>query len=196
MSILIACEFSGIVRDAFIREGYDAVSVDLLPSESDYGPHIVGDAIQVLLSQKWDLLIAFPPCTYLANSGVRWLYGGKGDKKDNARWAKMHEAAAFFEAFLQTGRANRIAVENPVMHSHAGIRKYDQKIQPWQFGHGETKATCLWLRNLPPLEPTNIVDGREPRVHWESPGPNRWKDRSRTYKGVAEAMAKQWGPLL
>jgi hypothetical protein len=194
--VLVACEFSGVVRDAFIRAGHDAVSVDMLPSESTFGPHIQGDAIAALLLRRWDLVIAHPPCTYLANSGVRWLYGGKGTTPDPKRWAAMQEAAAFFEAFLQTGMADRVAVENPVMHRHAGIRKPDQFVQPWQFGHGETKATGLWLRNLPPLVPTEVVEGREQRVHRMPPGPDRWRERSRTFPGIAKAMADQWGPLL
>lgn len=194
MKVLVACEFSGIVRDAFRDRGHDAISVDLLPSERP-GPHIEGDAIAALTSQRWDLVIAHPPCTYLANSGVRWLYGGRGTIPDHGRWAAMHEAAAFFEAFLFTVQADRVAVENPVMHRHAGIRRADQYIQPWQFGHPEVKATGLWLRNLPLLVPTRIVNGRTPRVHHASPGPERWKERSRTLPGIAAAMADQWGRL-
>lgn len=196
--VLVACEFSGIVRDAFIAAGHDAVSVDLLPSERP-GPHIEGDAIAVLRSHRWDLVIAHPPCTYLANSGVRWLYGGKGTTPDPVRWAAMLDAAGFFRAFLQSvagGYADRVAVENPVMHRHAGIRPASQYVQPWQFGHGEVKATGLWLVNLPKLRPTNIVDGRVPRVHHASPSPDRWRERSRTLPGIAAAMADQWGPLL
>jgi hypothetical protein len=197
--VLVACEFSGTVRDAFIRAGHDAVSVDLLPSESAYGPHWQGDVLEVLEHgigrwTDWDLVIAHPPCTYLANSGVRWLYGGKGTTPDPERWARMEEAADFFRAFLDA--APRVAVENPVIHRHAGIRKPDQTIQPWQFGHGETKATCLWLKGLPLLVPTDIVDGREQRVHLMPPGPDRWRERSRTFPGIAQAMADQWGPLL
>src|SRR4051812_22799665 len=195
MRILVACEFSGIVRDAFIAAGHEAVSCDLLPSERP-GPHIRGDAAFVAHRDKgeWDLMVAHPPCTFLANSGVRWLYGGKGTTPDPARWTEMEDAARFFRVLLDAP-IPRIAVENPVMHSHAGIRKPDQYVQPWQFGHGEVKATGLWLRGLPPLTPTNIVDGREPRVHHASPGPDRWKERSRTLPGIAAAMASQWGFL-
>lgn len=197
--VLVACEFSGIVRDAFRAEGHDAVSVDLLPSERPDGPHIVGDAIEALSLGGWDLVIAHPPCTYLANSGVRWLYGGKGATPAPERWERMEEAAGFFMTFLRAERwnlARRVAVENPVMHRHAGIRPADQYVQPWQFGHGEVKATGLWLVNLPKLTPTAIVEGREPRVHHASPGPDRWRERSRTYPGIARAMADQWGSLL
>jgi hypothetical protein len=163
-----------------------------LPSERP-GPHIQGDAIEALMSERWSIVIAHVPCTFLANSGVRWLYGGRGTVPDRHRWSEMHRAAAFFEVFLLTGQADRVAIENPVMHRHAGIRKPDQIIQPWMFGHGETKATCLWLKGLPPLVPTNVVDGRQPRVHHASPGPDRWKERSRTLPGMAAAMAEQWG---
>jgi len=189
--VLVACEFSGVVRDAFIASGHDAVSCDILPSERP-GPHIQGDAIEVARTPIWDLIIAHPPCTYLANSGVRWLYGGKGTTPDPERWRAMTLAADFFR-LLQTAPCDRIAVENPVMHRHAGIRRPDQIIQPWQFGHGETKATCLWLKGLPKLAPTDIVSGRTARVHRASPGPDRWKERSRTLPGIAAAMADQWG---
>lgn len=195
MRVLVACEFSGIVRDAFIVAGHDAVSVDLLPSERP-GPHIVGDVLPVAWDGgPWDLMIAHPPCTFLANSGVRWLYGGKGQKRDMDRWRQMESAAAMFRILLLVPSIPRIAVENPVMHGHAGIRSADQFVQPWWFGHPETKATGLWLKNLPKLEPANIVDGREPRVHFASPGPDRWKERSRTLPGLAAAMAEQWGSL-
>ncbi len=186
--VLVACEFSGIVRDAFIAAGHDAISCDLLPSERP-GPHIQGD-VRPLLREPWDLVIAHPPCTYLANSGVRWLY--RDGRRDEDRWARMAEAAEFFHECL-LANAPRVCVENPVMHRHAGIRKANQFIQPWQFGHGEVKATGLWLRGLPLLEPTEIVDGRTPRVHHMSPGPDRWRERSRTFPGIAAAMADQWG---
>jgi hypothetical protein len=193
MNVLVACEFSGVVRDAFIAKGHSAISCDLLDTESP-GPHYVGNIMDII-DDGWDLMIAHPPCTYLTNSGARWLYGGKGTVKDPDRWAKMEESAHFFLDLLNAP-VPRIAVENPVMHGHATKiigRKADQIIQPWQFGHGEIKGTGLWLKNLPPLVPTNIVDGRSPRVHYASPGPNRWKERSRTYTGIAEAMAEQWG---
>lgn len=140
-------------------------------------------------------MVAHPPCTYLANSGVRWLYGGKGNVVDEARWKQMEAAAIFFKHLLESD-ISKVAIENPIMHRYATEiigRKHDQIIQPWQFGHGETKATALWLKNLPPLVPTDIVEERKPRVHWESPSPNRWRNRSRTYEGIAKAMAEQWG---
>lgn len=195
MRVLIACEFSGIVRDAFAARGHFAVSCDLLPSETS-GPHIEGNVLEHLRGEEsenrnYDLLIAHPPCTYLCNSGVRWLYGGSGRTKDPVRWSDMLQACAFFLSLLNCG-IPRICVENPIPHRHAELPRYSQIIQPWQFGHPETKATALWLRNLPPLVPTDIVDGRTPRVHHASPGPDRWKERSRTLKGIAEAMATQW----
>lgn len=209
MRVLVACEFSGTVRDAFIDQGHDAISCDILPTESP-GPHYQGDIRDVLAGEaRWigpeaataahsfDLLIAHPPCTYLSNSGVRWLYGGKGTVIDWDRWAKMEDGAEFFNLFLNSG-IPRIAVENPIMHGFG--RKLvgggaTQIVQPWQFGTGETKATGLWLRNLPPLVPTDIVDGRHARVHLASPGPNRGHERSRTDRGIARAMAQQWGSL-
>jgi hypothetical protein len=193
--VLVACEFSGVVRDAFIAAGHEAVSCDLLPSERP-GPHYQGDIRNVLNRATtmglFDMCIAHVPCTFLANSGARWLYGGKGTERDPVRWAQMEAAAEFFRLLLEAP-IPRIAVENPIMHRHAGIRKPDQIIQPWQFGHPETKATGLWLRDLPPLVPTDIVAGRTPRVHYASPGPDRWKERSRTLPGIAAAMAEQWG---
>jgi hypothetical protein len=202
MRVLVACEFSGRVRDAFIARGHDAVSCDLLPSEQP-GPHIQGDAIEAAYTREWDLMVAHPPCTYLANSGVRWLYGGKGTVIDDDRWARMVEGAAFFRALLYAP-VPRVAVENPIMHRYArrlitpssdGNFDQVQTVQPWQFGTPETKATQLWLWNLPPLVPTNIVEGRTPRVHFASPGPNRWAERSRTDPNIAAAMADQWGSL-
>ncbi|OMD19685.1 hypothetical protein BJP48_31655 [Paenibacillus odorifer] len=190
MKVAIICEFSGTVRDAFIRAGHNAVSFDLLPSEQP-GGHIQYDA-QRFDPDFWtqfDLAICHPPCTYLTNSGVRWLHTQPG------RWEKMREAIEFFKFCLSLD-VPMVAIENPIMHKYAidGIgAKYTQIIQPWQFGHGETKATCLWLKGLPPLMPTDIVDGREGKVHKMAPGPDRWRERSRTYKGIAEAMAQQWG---
>lgn len=163
------------------------MSCDLLPSETP-GEHYQGD-VRDVLDSEWDLMIAHPPCTYLANSGVRWLH-----EREN-RWQDLIEGAAFFRDLMLSG-IKRIAVENPVMHKWGRMivgRGPDQIVQPWQFGHGEIKAVCLWLNGLPPLEPTNIVEGRTPRVHHESPGPDRWKKRSRFYSGIAEAMAQQWG---
>lgn len=185
--VLVACEFSGTVRDAFIEAGHDAVSCDLLPTESP-GPHIEGDVLDVL-DRGWDLMVAHPPCTYLANSGVRWLY------ERDLRWQKLIEGAAFFRKLLNAP-IPYVAVENPVMHKWARKivgRGPDQTIQPWQFGHGETKAICLWLKRLPPLRPTKVVHGREARVHRMAPGEDRSKERSRFYEGVARAMADQWG---
>lgn len=181
MRVLVACEFSGVVRDAFAARGHDAWSCDLLPSERQ-GKHIQGDVLAVL-DDGWDLMIAHPPCTHLAVSGARW-WALKG---------KEQEGALRFVRLLMGAPIEKIALENPVSIISTAIRKPEQIIQPWQFGHGETKKTCLWLKNLPPLIPTDIVDGREPRVHKMSPGPNRWKERSRTYGGIAKAMAEQWG---
>ncbi len=181
MKILIACEFSGIVRDAFIAKGHDAVSCDLLPTELP-GPHIQGDVLKVL-DAGWDMLVVHPPCTHLAVSGARWF---KGKEKEQG------EALDFVQRLLDAP-IERIALENPVSIISSKIRKPDQIIQPWMFGHGETKATCLWLKNLPILRPTDIVDGRKARVHMEPPSPDRWKNRSRTYTGIAKAMANQWG---
>lgn len=181
MKVLVACEFSGIVRDAFISLGHDAWSCDLLPTECA-GPHLQCDVLTVL-DCGWDLMIAHPPCTYLTRSGARWW---KGKEKEQSK-------ALDFVRQLMNAPMPRIAIENPPGKIGMAIRKADQTIQPWQFGHGETKATSLWLKNLPPLVPTNIVEGRQPRVHWCKPGPNRWKERSRTLPGIAKAMAEQWG---
>ena len=186
MKILIACEFSGTVRDAFIRAGYDAMSCDLLPTESP-GPHYQGDVMSIL-GDGWDLMIAHPPCTYLANSGVRWLY------EQPERWKHLIIGACFFRDLLDAP-IDKIAVENPRIHKYARQIIGDnatQRVQPWMFGHGETKEINFWLKNLPPLKPTNIVDGREARVHKMPPGPDRWKERSRFYVGVSDAMAEQW----
>jgi site-specific DNA-cytosine methylase len=183
MRVLVACEFSGIVRDAFRRLGHDALSCDLLPSEVS-GPHYHGD-VRDILSDGWDLLIAHPPCTHLAVSGARWF---------KEKQAEQAEALSFVRLLLDAP-IPRIALENPVSIISSRIRKPDQIIQPWQFGHGETKATCLWLKALPRLVPTLIVDGREARVHRMAPSPDRWRERSRTFAGIAEAMAAQWGAL-
>lgn len=183
MKILIACEYSGRVRDAFLREGHDAISCDLLPSEQP-GPHYQG-YVQDVLFDGWDLMICHPPCTHLAVSGARHFPA----KRDSG----VQQQALDFVQLLMSAPIEKIALENPISIISSAIRKPDQIIQPWQFGHGETKATCLWLKGLPKLKPTNIVDGREARVHRMSPGPNRWKERSRTYEGIAKAMAEQWG---
>lgn len=183
MRVLIACEYSGAVRDAFRVAGHDAMSCDLLPSEVP-GPHYQGD-VRDVLGDGWDLMVAHPPCTHLAVSGARWF---------REKQAEQAEALDFVRLLLDAP-IPRIALENPVSIISTRIRKPDQVIQPWQYGHGETKATCLWLKNLPALKPTQIVDGREARVHRMPPGPNRWKERSRTYAGIAGAMAAQWGCL-
>ena len=183
MKILVACEYSGRVRDAFRALGHDAMSCDLLPTETE-GPHHMGDVIG-LLHMGWDLMIAHPPCTHLAVSGSRWF-------KDKVK--EQAEALVFVQT-LMDAPIPRIAIENPVSVISSRIRKPDQIIQPWQFGHGETKATCLWLKGLPKLTPTNIVGGREAVVHRMPPGPDRWKNRSRTYQGIADAMASQWSNL-
>jgi len=185
MRVLVACEYSGTVRDAFIRAGHDVMSCDLLPSESDFGPHYQGDVRDVLY-EGWDLLIAHPPCTYLSVSGMHWTTRGLRDPQ-------LTEDALDFVRLFMDAPIERIAIENPISIISSRIRKPDQIIQPWQFGHGEVKATCLWLKNLPPLKPTKIVDGRQPRVHFASPGSERWKERSRTLPGIAAAMAEQWG---
>lgn len=180
MKVLVACEFSGIVRDAFIARGHDAMSCDLLETEAP-GSHYQGDVSEVL-NNGWDMMIAHPPCTHLAVSGARWF-------KD--KQVEQAEALDFVRMLLDAP-IERIALENPVSIISSRIRKPDQIIQPWQFGHGETKATCLWLKGLPKLEPTDIVEGREGKVWKMPPGPNRWKERSRTYEGIAAAMAEQW----
>jgi site-specific DNA-cytosine methylase len=182
--LLVACEYSGRVRDAFAEKGWDAWSCDLLQSEGKSDKHYVG-LVQDLLDQHWDLMICHPPCTHLAVSGARWF-------KDKQQ--EQTEALVFVRLLLKAP-IERIALENPISIISSKIRKPDQIIQPWQFGHGETKATCLWLKNLPLLVPTDVVDGRESKVHRMSPGPNRWKERSRTYTGIAKAMADQWGQL-
>ena len=183
MRVLVACEYSGRVRDEFINAGHDAMSCDLLPSESS-GPHYQGSVLDVL-GRGWDMLIAHPPCTHLAISGARHFEAKRAD-------GRQQEAIEFFLA-LARAPIPRIAIENPVCIMSSVWRKPDQTIQPWMFGHGETKATCLWLKGLPHLVPTEIVQGRYPRVHLMPPGPDRWKERSRTYEGIARAMADQWG---
>lgn len=190
VKVLVACEFSGVVRSAFRAAGHDAYSCDLLESEDSSHYHVVchdEQYIHVLLKNGWDILLAFPPCTHLASSGARWFREKHAD-------GRQHGAVKFFMAMVNAP-VPRIAVENPVGIMSTYYRKPDQVVQPWQHGHGETKATCLWLKNLPKLQPSNIVAGRKPRVHYESPGPNRWKNRSRTLEGVAKAMASQWGNL-
>ena len=181
MKVLIACEYSGAVRDAFIAQGHDAISCDILPTDAP-GPHYQGD-VRDILEDGFDLMVAHPPCTHLAVSGARWF-------KDK----QVEQAEALdFVRLLLAAPIDKIALENPISIISSRIRKPNQIIQPWQFGHGETKATCLWLKNLPKLQPTQIVDGREAKVHRMSPGPDRCKERSKTYQGIAEAMAQQLG---
>lgn len=217
--VLVACEFSGTVRDAFLAKGYDAWSCDLLASPDRHNRHIQGD-VRDFLKEDWDLLmVAHPPCTRLCNSGVRWLNEPPKNPPADCTpeeaaawpdldreqrlamiWRHLHAGAELFSD-MWNADIPHIAVENPVMHKHAKglIRNYEefaQSVQPWQFGHGETKRTCFWLKNLPPLVPTDIVEGRENRVHNASPGPNRWKERSKFFTGIAEAMADQWGPHI
>jgi site-specific DNA-cytosine methylase len=180
MRVLIACEFSGIVREAFRARGHDTWSCDLLPSEIP--GHHLQQSVRLVIYEDWDLMIAHPPCTHLAVSGARWF---KDKRKEQAD-------ALEFVRFLLDAPIQKIALENPVSVISSKIRKPDQIIQPWQFGHGETKATCLWIKGLPKLVPTNVVDGRAHRVHRMPPGPDRWRERSRTFRGIAEAMASQW----
>jgi len=196
MKILIACEYSGVVRDAFLAAGHDATSCDILPTESP-GPHHCGP-VEELLSDPWDMIIAHPPCTYLCNSGVRWLH------TDPGRWAKLRHAAEFFRLFLDHS-CPRICIENPVMHKYAreliGGQRFTQSIQPWEFGHPESKRTCFWLKGLPFLCKTKILP-LPASGHWENqtpsgrnklaPGTERAKIRSATYPGIAQAMADQW----
>jgi len=196
--VLVACEFSGVVRDAFTAVGCDAWSVDLLPTERP-GQHIVGDALEAVASRPWDILIAFPPCTYLCLSGMHWTTRGKRDPQ-------LTEYALAFVNLLLAAPVERIALENPVGAISTRIRKPDCIIHPWQFGHPESKTTCLWLKNLAPLKPTNVLP-KPANGRWENqcangsqnklpPSPDRWKLRSKTYQGIADAMAEQWGPLL
>jgi site-specific DNA-cytosine methylase len=188
MRVLIACEYSATVRDAFRARDHDAWSCDLLPTEGDPQWHIRDDLSHVLCGSRWpmwDLIIAHPPCTHLAVSGARHFAEKKAD-------GRQDEALDFVRMIL-AANSEKIALENPISIISSQIRKPDQIIQPWQFGHGETKATCLWLKNLPKLVPTDIVEGREARVHRMAPSPDRWKERSRTLPGIAAAMAEQWG---
>lgn len=196
MKVLVACEYSGTVRDAFIAKGHEAISCDLLPTDAS-GPHYQGDVLDVI-NDGWDLMIAHPPCTYLTNSGVCHLH------KDATRWDKLDEAALFFKTLLDAPIPKK-CIENPIMHKYAKERignvKQSQIIQPWMFGHTEQKATCLWLVGLPTLKETNNVKSKmltlpanqRQRLHYLPPSPERWKERSKTYQGIADAMAIQWG---
>jgi site-specific DNA-cytosine methylase len=181
MKVLVACEYSGVVRDAFRALGHDAMSCDLLPTDVE-GPHYQGD-VRDILADGFDLMIAHPPCTHLAVSGARWFKDKVQEQAESLEFVRL----------LMDAPIPRIAIENPVSVISSRTRKPDQIIQPWQFGHGETKATCLWLKGLPKLVPTNVVEGREQRIHKMPPSPDRWKLRSTTYKGIAAAMAQQWG---
>ena len=183
MRVLVACEYSGVVRDAFLALGHDAMSCDLLPTEAP-GPHYEGD-VRDVLDYPWDLLVGHPPCTHLSVSGARHFEAKRMD-------GRQQSAVSFF-MLLARAPVPMVAIENPVCIMSSLWRKPDQIIQPWQFGHGETKATCLWLKGLPQLVATDVVEGREARVHRMPPGPDRWKERSRTYAGIARAMAMQWG---
>jgi hypothetical protein len=178
--VLVACEYSGRVRDAFIRNGCDAISCDLLPTDQP-GPHYQGDVFDII-NDGWDLMVAHPPCTHLAVSGARWFHKKRQEQ----------EEALDFVRRLMSAPIEQIAIENPVSVISSLIRKPDQIIHPWMFGHGETKATCLWLKNLPPLQPTDVVPGRENKVHRMPPSEHRWKLRSLTYQGIADAMGNQW----
>lgn len=198
MRVLVACEFSGVVRRAFRALGHEAWSCDLLPAEDGEEAHHYQDDIKRVVwfgPKHWDLVIAHPPCTYLNRAGWHWV--NKPDQhtlplKGEPRKQAAREAADFFMWFLNLP-VGRVAVENPRPICHVNLPPSTQVIQPWQFGHGEVKETHLWLKGLPPLQPTKVVEGREAKVHKASPGPNRWKERSRTYEGIAKAMAEQWG---
>ena len=182
MRVLVACEYSGRVRDAFRRRGHDAWSCDLLDCEGDPRWHYQAP-VEKMLGDGWDLMVAHPPCTHLATSGSRHFH----------RKQREQAEALDFVRLLMAAPIERWCIENPISIISSAIRPPDQIIQPWQFGHGETKATCFWLQNLPRLKSTEVVEGREPRVHMMTPGPNRWKERSRTFEGIAEAMGDQWG---
>jgi hypothetical protein len=186
--VLVACEYSGIVRDAFVEKGFNAISCDILPTETK-GRHFQGD-VKDILYEPWDLIIAHPPCTRLTNAGVRWLH-------ERNLWAYLEEACEFFNLF-KNHPCKHIAIENPIPHKYAveKIGKYDQIVQPWQFGHEESKAICLWLKNLPKLKPTKIMEKREQKVWRMGPSPDRAKERSRFYNGIAEAMVTQWGEII
>jgi hypothetical protein len=181
MRVLVGCEFSGIVRSAFRERGHDAWSCDLLPSEDKSLYHIQGNVLEII-NQNWDIAIFHPPCTHLAVSGARWFK----EKENEQIWALS------FVKLLMDAPIEKICIENPISIISSRIRRPDQIIQPWMFGHGETKSTCLWLKGLPKLEATEIVSGREARIHRMPPRPDRWKKRSRTFAGIANAMASQW----
>lgn len=196
MKVLVACEYSGTVRNAFILAGHDAMSCDLLPTDAP-GPHYQGDVFDII-GDGWDLMVAHPPCTYLTVSANKWLKDQpprkSGTLVGGARRQAREESIDFVMA-LQNCGIPKIAIENPIGCLSTRWRKPDQVLQPWMFGHGETKATCLWLTGLPTLIPTDIVDGREQRLHCLPKTADRWKLRSKTYQGIADAMAQQWGRI-
>ena len=193
MKVLVACEMSGIVREAFRKRGHEAWSCDILPTEIPSRYHFQDDVMNHL-DKKWDMMIAHPPCTFLCNSGVSWLY------KDDSRWGELKKGSEFFKVFLNS-TIPQICIENPIPHKYAELPEYTQIVQPYQFGHSERKATCLWLKNLPKLKETNNVydemkrlpKNLSQRIHYTSPGKERSKIRSRTFQGIADAMAEQWG---
>lgn len=193
--ILVACEYSGVVRDALVERGHDVISCDFEPGEGKHTDrHYRGDVRDLLQPGRFDGMIGHPSCQFLCNSGVRWLH------ERPERWAQMREGAEFFR-MLWDADIEHIALENPIMHKYAKEAigshiQFAQSIQPWEYGHGEVKRTCFWLKNLPKLKPTNVVEGRAPKVHFASPGKDRWKIRSRTYDGVGVAMADQWGSFI
>ena len=196
MRVLVACEFSGTVRQAFAALGHEVYSCDLLDCEDGSDHHLRCD-VRDILAIGWDLLVAHPPCTRLCNSGARWLLVAPPGRTWEELWAELDEGAALFSA-LWNAPVERVCVENPIMHRHAKRRIVNyaeptQTVQPWQYGHGETKRTCLWLRNLPKLQPTDIVPERLPRVHSSPQKAERWRERSRFYAGIAAAMADLWG---
>lgn len=205
-SILIACECSGIMRDAFLARGWDAWSCDLKPDETARGPHIQGDALAAISFRRWDAMIAHPVCRYLTNAGTRWLYNTDGTRNE-ARWRDMEDGAGFFRALYHAPIRFKV-IENPIQHKHAislhGCGKATQYVQPWMHGHPESKATGFWLAGLPKITPTNnvrhIMDGlpakERNRIHYMSPGPDREAERSRTYPGIAAACAEQWGSFM
>ena len=207
MKVLVGCEQSGVVRDAFLALGHDAWSCDILPAERPSNRHIQGDVREVMMAESWDFLaVMHPPCTRLCNSGVRWLTKAPPGRSLPEMWEELDEGAALFSDVWNVPHIPRVCVENPVMHKHAKarIRNYEkpaQTVQPWQFGtdpdgpDNEKKRTCFWLRGLAPLVPTGTLDGSTARdsVHKASPGENRWKERSRFFPGIAQAMARQWG---
>ena len=191
MKVLVACEYSGIVRDAFSRKGHFAVSADILPTES-IGYHYHGDVLNIL-NDGWDLMVAHPPCTYLTNAGNRWLHEDSAESTAAERLENREHAIRFFQE-LQNAPIDRIAIENPTPHGYVTDRvgMYHDKIQPWMFGHPEKKGICLWLKNLPPLMSTMTEQQRDPKVHWMGPSADRQKERSKFFTGIAEAMAEQW----